>query len=232
MTSCYSCLQPAHHNCKGQEGVLRRAQEVLVTLTPMFTRSQQVGSHFHLIEANSALRMDRGLAYGRRLDLPAGSAVRLEPGETKTVKTVSIAGNKRITGGNNIATGEVNPDRLPEIMSNLMARNFQHCTQSPELNAREIPEYQIPREVYESFYGPTVGDRVRLGDTDLWIEIEKDYTHYGDECKFGGGKVLREGMGQANNIPDEEALDLVITNAVILDYTGIYKVRCYTAIRI
>ncbi|KAF9106020.1 hypothetical protein BGX27_009354 [Mortierella sp. AM989] len=182
-----------------------------------------VGSHFHLIEANSALLMDRALAYGRRLDIPAGSAIRFEPGEKHTVTTVSIGGKKRISGGNNLATGYVDPDRLQEIMSNLIARNFLHMAQSPALNEKEIPEYQIPREVYQTFYGPTVGDRVRLGDTDLWIEIEKDYTHYGDECKFGGGKVLREGMGQANGISGDEALDLVITNAIILDYTGIYK---------
>ncbi|KAF9152826.1 hypothetical protein BGX20_005055 [Mortierella sp. AD010] len=167
--------------------------------------------------------MDRALAYGRRLDIPAGSAIRFEPGEKKTVTTVSIAGKKRISGGNNLATGYVDPDRLQEIMSNLVARNFSHLTQSPSLNEKEIPAYEIPREVYQSFYGPTVGDRVRLGDSNLWIEIEKDFTHYGDECKFGGGKVLREGMGQANGVPGSEALDLVITNAIILDYSGIYK---------
>jgi urease subunit alpha len=72
-------------------------------------------------------------------------------------------------------------------------------------------------------YGPTTGDRVRLGDTSLILQVEKDLTHYGDECKFGGGKVLREGMGQATNVPDAEALDLLITNALIVDYTGIYK---------
>ncbi|KAF9184246.1 hypothetical protein BGZ51_002447 [Haplosporangium sp. Z 767] len=182
-----------------------------------------VGSHFHLIEANSALKMDRALAYGRRLDIPAGSAIRFEPGEKNTVTTVTIGGNQRITGGNNIATGIVDPNRLQEIMSNLEARNFMHAEQSPSLNEMEIPECQIPREVYQSFYGPTTGDRIRLGDTNLWIEIEHDYAHYGDECKFGGGKVLREGMGQANGVPDSEALDLVITNAIILDYTGIYK---------
>ncbi|KAF9916883.1 Urease [Lobosporangium transversale] len=182
-----------------------------------------VGSHFHLIEANSALQMDRALAYGRRLDIPAGSAIRFEPGEKHTVTTVSIGGLKRISGGNNLATGTVDPEKLEEIMSKVISQNFSHSVQSPLLNEKEIPEYQIPREVYQSFYGPTVGDRVRLGDTGLWIEIEKDFTHYGDECKFGGGKVLREGMGQANGIPDSEALDLVITNAIILDYTGIYK---------
>ena len=169
--------------------------------------------------------MDRALAYGHRLDIPAGSAIRFEPGEKNTVTIISIAGNKRISGGNNLASGTVNPERLSEIMANLVAKNFAHMEQSPALNAKELPEYQIPREVYQSFYGPTTGDRVRLGDTDLWIEIEKDFTHYGDECKFGGGKVLREGMGQANGVPDSEALDLVITNCIILDYTGIYKVN-------
>ncbi|KAF9430477.1 hypothetical protein BGZ94_006692 [Podila epigama] len=182
-----------------------------------------VGSHFHLIEANSFLRMDRALAYGRRLDIPAGSAIRFEPGEKHTVTIVPIGGKKQITGGNNLATGVVNPEKLNDIMFNLLSRNFSHCDQSPTVNEVETPEYQIQREVYKSFYGPTTGDHVRLGDTDLWIEIEKDYTHYGDECKFGGGKVLREGMGQASGVVDADALDLVITNAIILDYTGIYK---------
>jgi urease subunit alpha len=72
-------------------------------------------------------------------------------------------------------------------------------------------------------YGPTTGDRVRLGDTDLTIEVERDHTVYGEECKFGGGKVLRDGMGQATGVTQDDALDLVITNALIVDYSGIYK---------
>jgi len=64
---------------------------------------------------------------------------------------------------------------------------------------------------------------MRLGATDLWIKIEKDYTHYGDECSFGGGKTIREGMGQASGRPDKESLDTVITNAVIVDWSGIFK---------
>ncbi|GAB3841774.1 urease subunit alpha [Hymenobacter jeollabukensis] len=81
----------------------------------------------------------------------------------------------------------------------------------------------LDRRAYADMYGPTVGDRVRLGDTDLVIEVEQDYCVYGEECKFGGGKVLRDGMGQAAGISQAEALDLVITNALVLDYTGIYK---------
>lgn len=83
---------------------------------------------------------------------------------------------------------------------------------------------KLTRAQYASLYGPTVGDKVRLADTDLLLEIEKDYTVYGDECKFGGGKVLRDGMGQsAVYTRDEGVLDLIITNATIIDYTGIVK---------
>ena len=72
-------------------------------------------------------------------------------------------------------------------------------------------------------YGPSTGDRVRLGDTGLIAEVESDATVYGDECKFGGGKVLRDGMGQAAGVPDDRALDCVITNALIIDWSGIRK---------
>ena len=81
----------------------------------------------------------------------------------------------------------------------------------------------IDRRTYADLFGPTAGDRVRLGDTDLWATVEKDLTSYGDECKFGGGKVLREGMGQAAGVGAADALDVVITNALIIDWTGIIK---------
>ncbi len=83
--------------------------------------------------------------------------------------------------------------------------------------------YRMPRRHYTDIYGPTTGDRVRLADTDLVAEVERDHTTYGDECKFGGGKVLRDGMGQASGVPESRALDLVITNALIVDWTGVYK---------
>ncbi|HIG17815.1 MAG TPA: urease subunit alpha, partial [Candidatus Handelsmanbacteria bacterium] len=82
---------------------------------------------------------------------------------------------------------------------------------------------RIDRQAYTDMYGPTTGGRVQLGDTELVIEVENDYAVYGEECKFGGGKVLRDGMGQASGATEEEALDLVITNALVLDYTGIFK---------
>ncbi len=83
---------------------------------------------------------------------------------------------------------------------------------------------EISGAKYAMMYGPTTGDKVRLADTNLVIEVEKDYTVYGDEAKFGGGKTLRDGMGQSVNSTSADGdLDLVITNALIVDYTGIYK---------
>lgn len=81
---------------------------------------------------------------------------------------------------------------------------------------------KIDRRAYAEMYGPTVGDRVRLGDTELFIEVEKDHTRYGDEVKFGGGKVIRDGMGQSQR-PRAETVDTLITNALILDYWGVVK---------
>ena len=82
---------------------------------------------------------------------------------------------------------------------------------------------RIARHHYAEIYGPTTGDRVRLGDTGLVAQVENDHATYGDECVFGGGKVLRDGMGQAAGVADRDALDLVITNALVIDWTGIYK---------
>ena len=81
---------------------------------------------------------------------------------------------------------------------------------------------KISRQAYSDMYGPTTGDRLRLADTELWIEIEADRTHYGDEVKFGGGKVIRDGMGQSQ-ASREVGVDTVITNAVIIDHWGIIK---------
>ncbi|WP_078381849.1 urease subunit alpha [Sutcliffiella halmapala] len=83
--------------------------------------------------------------------------------------------------------------------------------------------FEMSRRQYADMFGPTVGDQVRLGDTELFIEVEKDYTVYGEEVKFGGGKVIRDGMGQHPLATREACVDLVVTNALIVDYTGIYK---------
>ena len=82
---------------------------------------------------------------------------------------------------------------------------------------------QMDRRHYVDLYGPTTGDRIHLADTGLVARVDEDATSYGDECKFGGGKVLRDGMGQAAGVPDAGALDCVITNALIIDWTGIRK---------
>ena len=82
---------------------------------------------------------------------------------------------------------------------------------------------RITRRAYADMYGPTTGDRVRLADTELWIEIERDLTVYGDEVKFGGGKVIRDGQGQSQRSQAEGAVDTVITNVVVLDHWGIIK---------
>jgi urease subunit alpha len=83
--------------------------------------------------------------------------------------------------------------------------------------------YRMDRRAYAETFGPTVGDRVRLADTELFIEVERDYTTYGDEVKFGGGKVIRDGMGQSPISNADGAVDMVITNTLILDWWGIVK---------
>src|SRR5205823_3083389 len=82
---------------------------------------------------------------------------------------------------------------------------------------------RLERSVYADMFGPTTGDRVRLADTDIIIEVEADHTTYGEEVKFGGGKVIRDGMGQSQLSRAQGAPDTVITNAVILDHWGIVK---------
>lgn len=188
-------------------------------------RPIQVGSHYHFIETNPELAFDRKKAYGFRLDIPAGTSVRFEPGDSKTVTLVEIGGNKVIRGGNNLASGLVELWRADEIIEKLQKAGFSHVPE-PTRNVKlglHIEPYIMNRSAYAVMFGPTKGDLVRLSNTDLWIEVENDYTTYGDECKFGGGKTLREGMGQASGRPDADSLDLVVTNALVVDYTGIYK---------
>ena len=83
--------------------------------------------------------------------------------------------------------------------------------------------FKIERRAYVDMFGPTTGDRVRLADTDLIVEVEKDFTTYGEEVKFGGGKVIRDGMGQSQITNKKGAVDTVITNALIIDHWGIVK---------
>jgi urease subunit gamma/beta len=95
-----------------------------IRVTNLGDRPIQVGSHYHFIETNAALKFDRGVAYGKRLDIPAGTAVRFEPGETKTVKLVEIAGKKVIRGGNNLASGKVSAVGKKAALKKVKAKGF------------------------------------------------------------------------------------------------------------
>lgn len=140
--------------------------------------------------------------------------MRFEPGDVKTVGLVSIGGGKVVFGGNGLCDGPVNPASLPAIMLKVAAEGFGHEPDAALAAlaadhagaaggggggppAKRPKANRVPRAAYAKMYGPTVGDCVRLGDTSLWVRVERDATTYGDECKFGGGKVLRDGMGQA-----------------------------------
>ncbi|KAJ1817393.1 Urease, partial [Coemansia sp. RSA 2675] len=186
-------------------------------------RPVQIGSHYHFAEANAELEMDRGIAYGRRLDIPAGTAVRFEPGDSRIVTLVDIAGNRVISGGNGFAPGKVSRKKITELVAGMQRLGARHLAQAVEITQRVPRPRTMDRSTYAMTYGPTIGDRVRLGDTCLWAEIEWDATVYGDEAKFGGGKTLRDGMGQVSGLGRAQCLDLVITNCVIIDYTGVYK---------
>ncbi|KIY65932.1 urease [Cylindrobasidium torrendii FP15055 ss-10] len=196
-------------------------KRVALRVTNNGDRPVQVGSHYHFIETNPALSFDRARSYGMRLDIAAGTAVRFEPGDVKTVTLCAIAGGQIISGGNSLASGILDFNRLDGIIGALLQKGFAHI---PEPGALEVAQdTELNREAYISMFGPTTGDRIRLGDTSLWIEVEHDETVYGDEVKFGGGKTIREGMGQATNRSSADSLDLVITNALIVDWSGIYK---------
>ncbi|GAB2280601.1 Urease [Dionaea muscipula] len=203
----------------------RRA--VILKVTNTGDRPIQVGSHYHFIESNPYLEFDRRRAYGMRLNIPAGTATRFEPGDVKSVTLVSIGGKRLIRGGNNIADGCVVDAAVKAVMESVHAKRFRHSEEDSAregVTGRDLAFTEtISREAYASMFGPTTGDKIRLGDTDLFAEIERDLAVHGDECVFGGGKVLRDGMGQASGYPSAVCLDTVITNAVIVDYTGIFK---------
>src|SRR5882724_10300352 len=165
-------------------------------------RPVQVGSHYHFFETNEALKFDRKRAKGMRLDIAAGTAVRFEPGQSRTVRLTPYMGSRESHGFQAKVSGKLGP--IAKV--------------GP---SNEGPT-RISRAAYAGMFGPTTGDKVRLADTDLFIEVEKDHTIYGEEVKFGGGKVIRDGMGQSQRRAHEVA-DTVITNALIVDYLGIVK---------
>ncbi|MFJ3956684.1 urease subunit alpha [Arthrobacter sp. NPDC090010] len=173
-------------------------------------RPVQVGSHFHFAETNRKLDFDRDAAHGLRLDIPAGTAVRFEPGDRKTVRLIPLGGSREVYGLRGLTEGPLDAPQGDDAPSSA--------------SGTSLPNLTIPRTQYAQLYGPTTGDRVRLGDTGLFAEVEKDLTVYGEEVVFGGGKVLRDGMGQNGRMTrDQDVPDTVITNALIVDHTGVYK---------
>ncbi|GMJ03689.1 urease [Hibiscus trionum] len=190
-------------------------------------RPVQVGSHYHFIEVNPAMDFDRKRAYGMRLNIAAGTAIRFEPGDIKTVVLVSIGGKQVIRGGSGIVDGPVDVANIETVMETIRSKGYKNKedTDAREGQTGQDPEFtkSISSEEYSVKYGPTTGDLLQLADTNLYAEIEHDFAVYGDECLFGGGKVIRDGMGQSSGHPPDQSLDTVITNAVIIDYTGIFK---------
>ena len=166
-------------------------------------RPIQVGSHYHFFETNAALQFDRKRAKGFRLDIAAGTAVRFEPGQWRTVRLTPYW-----------AAASATASRPRSRASSGPIAKVGPSNEGPT---------RISRSAYAHMFGPTTGDRVRLADTDLFVEVERDHTTYGEEVKFGGGKVIRDGMGQSQRTRAQGAVDTVITNALIVDHWGIVK---------
>src|SRR5271167_4226236 len=178
-------------------------ESVIVEVANTGDRPIQVGSHYHFFETNAALKFDRKRANGMRLDIAAGTAVRFEPGQSRTVRLTPYLGARESHGFQAKVSGKLGP--IAKV--------------GPSNEGR----MRISRAAYAGMFGPTTGDKVRLADTDLIIEVERDFTTYGEEVKFGGGKVIRDGMGQSQVANRSGAVDTVITNALILDHWGIVK---------
>ncbi len=185
-------------------------------------RPVQIGSHFHFFEVNRALEFDRAAAFGQHLNIPASTALRFEPGDEREVKLVPYGGKRarlrlqqprgrsHVGQGRRCGSSEGGGARREARLS------FQTVTRDP---IQDPDMATITRNEYVGLYGPTTGDRIRLGDTGLFVEIERDLRGaYGDEIVFGGGKSLREGMGMDNRLTYAGGPpDLVITNVTIID---------------
>ncbi|MBV8992618.1 MAG: urease subunit beta, partial [Pseudonocardiales bacterium] len=143
-----------------------------------------------------------------RLAVPAGTSVRFEPGIERVVRVVPLAGSRTVPG---LRLDAPDPRGEPSGAAH---------------GAVSTGRWTVERARYATLYGPTEGDRVRLADTDLLLEVTEDRCrgpHGGDEAVFGGGKVIRESMGQARASRADGAPDLVITGAVVLDHWGVVK---------
>ncbi|CAI6339273.1 unnamed protein product [Periconia digitata] len=161
---------------KGKSGTISLNQgrkRIKLRVRSTGDRPIQVGSHYHFIETNPQLEFDRVRAHGYRLDIPAGTSVRFEPGDTKTVTLVQIAGNKIIKGGNKLASGFIEDISIAQsIMERIKEGGFLHKPE-PVGDAAHIDMCTMERQAYISMFGPTAGDLVRLGATDLWVKAAK-----------------------------------------------------------
>ena len=160
-------------------------------------RPIQVGSHYHFAETNAALAFDRAAARGFRLNIAAGTAVRFEPGQARRVELVALAGARIVYGFTGAVMGPLDARAASHAGKRRRRPRKKAGSQGEARAQRRRPAMKIGRRAYAEMFGPTVGDRVRLADTDLIVEVERDLTVYGEEVKFGGGKVIRDGMGQS-----------------------------------
>ena len=174
-------------------------------------RPIQVGSHTHSSETNKALEFDREKALGFHLNIPSGTSVRFEPGESKHVEVVEYGGSKTIFGFSGLVSGDLK-SKKQEAIKNIHENNFKNISENVEEESNAL---EISRSRYVALFGPTVGDKVRLADTELIMEIEKDLIKYGDELVFGGGKSARDGLGQARGVLRKESADLVDMGLVL-----------------
>ena len=226
-------MQAGEYHIQDGDIILNQGRQVqTISVSNTGDRPIQIGSHYHFYEVNDALSFDRELTRGYRLNIISGTAVRFEPGQSREVELVAYAGKQEVYGFAGRVMGAVHPDEGSE--------------RATDKKVTVTSQKRVSRRIYAEHFGPTTGDKVRLADTELWLQVEADLTSHketiieqtatsqsgessnkpieikGEEVKFGGGKVIRDGMGQGQLLGAEVA-DTVITNALVVDYTGIYK---------
>ena len=195
-------------------------------------RPIQIGSHFHFFEVNRALDFDRPATLAMRLDIPSGQSIRFEAGDERDVDLVEFGGTGQVIGFNGLLDGSTSAP------VDSATRHWERATRASGSSGdwldNEAPLTTespgcvmsiVSRQQYASLYGPTVGDRFRLADTTLIAEVERSLLLPGEEAIYGGGKSLRDGMGQVPGLRNADGvLDLVITAVIVMDpVLGIVK---------
>ncbi|MBH0087226.1 urease subunit alpha [Psychrobacter sp. SCQQ22] len=226
-------MQAGEYHIQDGDIILNQGRQVqTISVANTGDRPIQIGSHYHFYEVNDALSFEREQTRGYRLNIIPGTAVRFEPGQSREVELVAYAGKQEVYGFAGRVMGAASSDTASD----------NRDTENPPVTSQK----KVSRHIYAEHFGPTTGDKVRLADTELWLQVEADLTSQlstdndqvavleggaraskpieikGEEVKFGGGKVIRDGMGQGQLLGADVA-DTVITNALVMDYTGIYK---------